>query len=143
MEAVDLPDINVWLALADPDHEHHERAREYWEKEAAPTLAFTRITMLGLIRLLTNRHVMKGAPFSVQEAWLAYETFLQLPEVLFLNDPESAESTMRAWTDSPTFVSSRLTDAWIAAIAFTTGSRVVSFDSDFQGFANLSFYHLK
>jgi predicted nucleic acid-binding protein len=29
MEAVDLPDINVWLALVDPDHEHHERAKVY------------------------------------------------------------------------------------------------------------------
>lgn len=143
MEAVDLPDINVWLALADPDHEQHERARHYWEKEAAPTLAFTRITMLGLIRLLTNRHVMKGAPFTVPEAWLAYEAFLQLPEVLFLNDPDSAESTMRAWSNAPTFPPSRLTDAWIAAIAFATGSRVVSFDSDFQEFSKLSFYHLK
>ena len=143
MEAVDLPDINVWLALADPDHEQHERARRYWEKEAAPTLAFTRITMLGLIRLLTNRHVMKGAPFTVQEAWLAYEAFLQLPEVLYLNDPDSAESTMKVWSNAPTFPPSRLTDAWIAAIAFATGSRVVSFDSDFKEFSKLFFYHLK
>ena len=46
MEAVDLPDINVWPALVDPDHEHHERAKVYWNKESAAKLAFTRITML-------------------------------------------------------------------------------------------------
>jgi hypothetical protein len=27
---VDLPDLNVWLALACPDHSHHHQALHYW-----------------------------------------------------------------------------------------------------------------
>jgi toxin-antitoxin system PIN domain toxin len=142
MEAVDLPDINVWLALVDPDHEHHERACLYWEKESAAKLAFTRITMLGLLRLPANRHVMRGNPFTPGEAWRAYDAFRDLPEVVFLQEPDSAEYKMREWSDSAEFPPSRLTDAWIAAIAFTTSTRLVSFDSDYRCFSELSLLHL-
>ena len=143
MSATDLPDINVWLALADPDHGHHARARRYWEKEGAPNLAFTRVTMLGLVRLLTNRHVMQGNPFTAMQAWKAYQAFRDLPEVTFLTDPDSAEPRMREWSDTKDFPPTRLTDAWLAAVAFTTRSRLVSFDQDYREFDGLSFCHLK
>ncbi|WP_315859046.1 hypothetical protein [Cyanobium sp. T1G-Tous] len=32
---VDLPDLNVWLALACPDHSHHRQALHYWEQQAS------------------------------------------------------------------------------------------------------------
>lgn len=98
--------------------------------------------MLGLIRLLTNRHVMKGAPLTTDEGWLAYCIFRDLPEVIWLSEPDSAESKMREWSDSALFPASRLTDAWIAAVAFSSRSRVVSFDADYRGFTGLSFFHL-
>lgn len=142
MSAVDLPDINVWVALADRDHEHHDRARSYWENESASRLAFTRVSMLGLIRLLSNRHVMKGDPFTTAEAWSAYQSFRDLPEVLFLSEPDSAESRMREWSKEATFPASRLTDAWLASVAYTTRSRLVSFDADYKQFQGLSFLHL-
>jgi len=56
--ALDVPDLNLWLALIDPDHAHHARARYYWETEAAPDIGFCRVTMLGLLRLLTNSRAM-------------------------------------------------------------------------------------
>jgi hypothetical protein len=143
MPDIDLPDINVWLALADPDHEHHARARKYWNKESAPRVAFTRVSMLGMIRLLTNRHVMREEPFTVSQAWKAYQSLLDLPEILFLSEPESAEATMRAWSEVKGFPPSRLTDAWLAAVADTTRSRLVSFDADYSRFPKLAFLHLK
>ena len=138
----DLPALNVWLALADPDHEHHLRAREYWDSEAASSLAFCRITMLGLLRLLTNRKVMRNDPFTPEQAWLAYRSFLALPEVTFLPEPAAAESQMAAWTDVPQFAASRWTDAWLAAFAVSARFRLVSFDSDFGSFRGLTFLHL-
>jgi len=142
MGSIDLPDINVWLALADSDHQLHGRARGYWEKESAEKIAFTRITMLVLLRLLSNHHVMKGEPFSPKEAWGAYDAFRDLPEVVFLEEPDSTESKMKEWSTAPEFPPSRLTDAWIAAVAFSTRSRLVSFDSDYRNFTGLSFLHL-
>jgi len=42
----DLPDVNVWLALADENHLHHPRARVYWQRESASSIAFCRATIL-------------------------------------------------------------------------------------------------
>ena len=106
MPARDLPDLNVWLALTDPDHQHHERAQRYWEAEAAPQLACCRITMLGLLRLLTHSKVMHGSPFTPEEAWLAYSSFLALPEVAFLSENPRLERQFVAWTDTATLRSS-------------------------------------
>jgi uncharacterized protein len=139
----DLPDLNVWLALVDPDHEHHARAKRYWETEAASRLTFCRITMLGLLRLLTNRKVMRNEPFTPEQAWLAYRSFLALPEVDFLAEPTAAEPQMAEWTDTPSFAPERWTDAWLAALAASTRCRLVSFDAGFRSFPGLSFLHLK
>lgn len=143
MPASDLPDLNVWLALADADHQHHVRARHYWENEAAPELAFCRITMLGLLRLLTHPKVMRSTPFSAEEAWAGYLQFRALPEVTFLPESTRVETQFLAWTNQAAFSHNRWTDAWLAAHAFTSGFRLVSFDADFHTFAGVAFLHLK
>ena len=53
--SADLLDANVWLALAAEAHSHHEPARAYWEKRAAPVAAFCRITQMTFLRLLTDK----------------------------------------------------------------------------------------
>jgi hypothetical protein len=142
MRAIDLPDINLWLALIDPDHEHHPRARRYWEHEAAGGIAFCRVTMLGLLRLLTNSHVMHGEPFAPDAAWAAYHAFTALPEVCFIEDSLAAEGQFELLSRRPDFPVHAWTDAWLAAVATSSGGRVVSFDSDFAHFSNLRFLHL-
>ncbi len=143
MPAIDLPDLNLWLALIDPDHVHHSRARRYWEQEARDDIAFCRVTMLGLLRLLTNANVMHGAPFTPREAWSAYHTFAALPEVCFIEDSVAAEQQFEHWSRRPEFPAHGWTDAWIAAVAQSAKARVVSFDADFAGFAGLEFLHLQ
>ena len=142
MPAVDLLDINVWLALADENHQHHRRARLYWETESVARLAFCRVTMLGLLRLATNAKVMHGQPFSAQEAWLAYRAFCALPEVEMLTDPPKLETTLAAWTNQPAFPAARWTDSYLAALAHSTNARLVSFDADFHHYKGLHFLHL-
>ena len=143
MAEIDVPDLNLWLALADPDHEHHARARHYWEAEAAAQTAFCRVTMLGFLRLLTDSHAMHGAALTASAAWEAYDAFASLPEVCFLADSVSIERQFAAWTRQENFVAHRWTDAWIAATARASDARVVSFDSDFEIFPGLSFLRLR
>lgn len=143
MAEIDVPDLNLWLALIDPDHEHHARARRYWEHEASGAIAFCRVTMLGLLRLLTNSRVMGGAPFTPVEAWGAYHTFAALPEVCFIEDSLAAEQRFEFWSRRTDFPAHRWTDAWIAALAMSGGARVVSFDSDFTTFPDLPLLHLR
>jgi ATP-binding cassette, subfamily B, bacterial PglK len=51
---VDLPDLNVWLALACPDHSYHHQALHYWEQQAAEQVLFCTVTALGLVRLVSQ-----------------------------------------------------------------------------------------
>jgi toxin-antitoxin system PIN domain toxin len=142
MGGLDLPDINVWLALADENHVHHGRAKRYWESESGESLAFCRITMLGLLRLSTNSRVMAGQPFLPSEAWKMYRDFRALPEVVFLAEPLSMEEAFAAVSDVTAFTPGCWTDDYLAALALETGCRVVSFDQDFVKFGDLSFFHL-
>jgi predicted nucleic acid-binding protein len=61
-----LPDVNVWLALADENHLHHPRALSYWHEESVPAMVFCRVTMLGFLRLGTHPKVLSRphAPFA-------------------------------------------------------------------------------
>jgi len=87
VEAGDLLDVNVWLALAAPSHVHHAAARAYWMQPALPRLWFNRITMLGLVRLLCEPKVMGAATLSTARALEVYEHFEALPEVGFMDEP--------------------------------------------------------
>ncbi len=139
---IDLLDVNVWLALANEDHQHHHRAKLYWEQESAAKLAFCRVTMLSFLRLSTNPNVMAGQPFSAAEAWAAYRAFRSLPEVELVDESPKLESVMAKLTDYPDFPQSRWTDSYLASFALSSNSRLVSFDSDFHHFKSLQFLHL-
>jgi predicted nucleic acid-binding protein len=53
-----LPDVNVWIALAADRHALHRAARHWFSRLVDEKLAFCRLTQLGFLRLLTNKHVM-------------------------------------------------------------------------------------
>ncbi len=139
---IDLPDVNVWLALADTRNAHHDSARRYWDESKGENTAFCRITMIGLLRVATNPKAMRGDPFKHAEAWHIYRTLLSLPEISFLPEPSDIESRFSALTSDPATPHHLWTDAYLAAFALTLGCRLVSFDADFQRFLDLNFLHL-
>ena len=143
MPEIDLPDINVWLALTCEDHQHHHRARGYWENEGASRVCFCRVTMLGLLRLATNVKVMDNRPFTPAEAWKIYRDFIALPEVSFLGEATDLEVQFAAYSDADAFPANRWTDAYLAAFARDTNCRLVSFDAGFDRFPDLEFLHLR
>ncbi|MFV0337003.1 MAG: TA system VapC family ribonuclease toxin [Chthoniobacterales bacterium] len=139
----DLPDLNVWLALANENHQHHNIARQYWENESGEKILFCRITMLGFLRLLTNSVVMNGYPFTASEAWQIYHDFALLPEVKFLYEPNSFEKRFADFSERANFPVKLWTDAYLAALAVESSCRLVSFDHDFTRFKNLKFLCLR
>lgn len=141
--AIDLPDINVWLAFSVADHAHHQRARHYWYEEAGDQLAFCRVTVLGFLRLSTNVTVMGGQPLTVPQAWQAYAAFRRLPEVLLADEPEDCEAWLERWALSSHPTSRQWTDAYLAAFARARGWRLVSFDRDFIHIDGLDLLHLE
>lgn len=141
--ALDLPDINVWLAFSMADHEHHQRARRYWYEESADQLAFCRVTVLGFLRLSTNASAMGGQPLTVAQAWQAYHAFRRLPEVLLADEPEDCEIWLERWALGNRPSPRHWTDAYLAAFARAGGLRIVSFDKDFTRFEGLDLLHLQ
>jgi uncharacterized protein len=133
----DLPDVNVWLALLNLQHPHHKAATQYWEQAAAQRIEFCRITMLGLLRLSTNKAVMGGTPYTIVQAWQAYQTVIDLPEVVFATEPSGIEATMQKYTAGKQFRQADWTDAYLAAFAQLAGLRMVSFDKGFAHYSDL------
>jgi toxin-antitoxin system PIN domain toxin len=139
---IDLPDVNVWLALVDENHIHHASAQRYWQHQAAASVAFCRVSMLGFLRLATHRKVL-SRPLSPAEAWHIYQQYLDEPDVRFVPETSFVEREFQVLTRLPGFSPPLWTDAYLAAFAQTAGCRIVSFDSDFQRFPSLDFLHLK
>ncbi len=133
----DLPDVNVWLALLNAPHSHHRQATRYWEQAAAQRIGFCRVTMLGLLRLSTNKAVMGGTPYTAEQAWAAYQNVLDLPEVVFIAEPPGIESAMREHTLRQTSRNLDWTDAYLAAFAQQASLRMVSLDKGFARYTDL------
>lgn len=134
----DLPDINVWLALLNERHVHHSAAVGYWEDSAAPRIFFCRITLLGVLRLSTNKTVMGSVPYTVKQAWQAVQGVVDLPEVGFQAEPDGVDAAMRQFTSHSKFRPDDWTDAYLAALAKQANLRVVTFDRGFGQYAGLN-----
>jgi toxin-antitoxin system PIN domain toxin len=118
--------------LADENHSHHAAAQQYWLNEAAPSVVFCRITMLGFLRLATHPGVL-SRPLSPSEAWDIYQRYLGQEDVGFVEETPGLEKEFETLACQPGFLPRLWTDAYLAAFARCTGCRVVSFDSDFKG----------
>lgn len=142
MPEVDLPDVNVWLALSASEHPFHQRARAYWQQSARERLAFCRVTMLGFLRLVGNATVMGGQPLSAHEGWSAYRAWRGLDAIAFAQEPGGCDALLAAWADHGLITPRLWTDAYLAAFAVTGAYRLVSFDRDFERFERLDWLRL-
>ena len=114
----DLPDLNVWLALASPTHQHHSTGVKYWEMQASQQVLFCKVTAL------VEKFVQQPGGSDAQPSSDGWDVFHLL---------------MRQGD-----LSSRLcTDAHLAALAITNQWRLVSFDRDFHAFAGLNLLQLR
>jgi len=132
----DLPDVNVWLALVHAGHPHHAAARRWWAAQRAGPVWFCRVTMLGLVRLLSQPRVMGEGVLQAAGALGVYAQITQAPGVGLLPEPAGCEQAFRQLVQ-PDLPARLLTDAYLAAFAQSAGLRLVTFDRDFARFAGL------
>src|SRR5438128_12186720 len=92
-----LPDINLWIALTLEDHIHHSSAVG-WFEAADHLIAFCRITEMGFLRLLTNKHVMSKNVCSTQEAWRLLERIRRDDRIVFAPEPSGIDRIWRQTT---------------------------------------------
>lgn len=127
-----LPDVNVWVALTSDRHVHHLPAKQWLDGIRSEPIAFCRISELGFLRLLTNRHVMQNDVLGPIEAWKVYDDFRADPRVTFMPEPRDFGEH---WRRAETEISggpSAWTDAYLAVFAKNTNATVVTFDRGFK-----------
>jgi toxin-antitoxin system PIN domain toxin len=139
----DLLDGSVWLPLSAPDHVHHSRALRYWEQESADELAFCRVTALALLRHLTNPRILGDAALDGAAAWRALAAWLAVPRVCLLAEPPGVDELLARWGATLDMRGGAWADAYLAAFAVASGSRLVSFDADFYQYQGVEFLHLR
>ncbi len=132
----DLPDVNVWLALAIEEHPHHEVAASYWTSHAGEARFFCRLSAMSLVRLLAHPKLMADKPLTLAKAWALYRRFAALPGVAMLAEPEALDADLEALLE-PKLPSRLFTDAYFAAVAGRAHVRLVTFDRDFERFHSL------
>lgn len=134
----DLPDINVWLALAVREHPFHAAALAYWQQARAQDtrLWFCRTTMLGLVRLLCQPKVVGTGALTLPQALQLYRRWSEVPGIGLLPEPADADKLLDrlAGNTTPPLPPRLWTDAWLAATAEAAGLRLVTFDADFERF---------
>ena len=134
---VDLPDLNVWLALACPDHSHHRPAVHYWEQQAAEQVLFCTVTALWLVRLVCQPKLMGVVVNTAEEASALLEAFCQQPGVSMASAEPNGWDVYHQLLRSGEVPARLCTDAYLAAVAMANGWRLVSFDRDFERFEGL------
>ena len=123
-----LPDVNVWLALASRRHVHSIPCSRWLDTIHAEGVFYCRITQMGLLRLLTNSHVMGGDVLASRDAWRVYRGILADERIGFAPEPFALEEQWRKLTSQDRPMPKLWTDAYLAAFARSAAMQFVTLD---------------
>src|SRR5712692_4348972 len=124
-----LPDVNVWIALAAERHTLHRAARHWFSNLRDEKLAFCRLTQLGFLRLLTNKHVMQDEVMRPDEASEAYRVLRLDRRIGYLAEPSELPETWQPFTEGPPNSPNLWTDAYLCIFAHAARLTLVTFDA--------------
>lgn len=128
MSLLSFPDVNVWLALLLEHHVHRARAVSWWNTKATGIIAFTRITQMSTLRLLTTAAAMDGQPLTMREAWITYDRLLEDERVALFPEPANLEPRFREMSTSGKVSPKVWADIYLAAFAACHSGQVITFD---------------
>ncbi len=121
-----LLDINVLIALLDPDHAFHARAHAWWRKEK-PAWASCPLTENGVVRIMSSLSYSKARPFTVAELAHQLQIFSASTKHAFWPDSLSVRDRS-AFHHERVLTSRHLTDVYLLALALENKGRFVTFD---------------
>ncbi|MDZ7589704.1 MAG: TA system VapC family ribonuclease toxin [Rubrivivax sp.] len=120
-----LLDVNVLIALLDPDHVHHRSATRWLVQNLHSGWASCPLTQNGCIRIMSQPAYPNGAPPGRIASRLREAMHTPAHE-FWPDDLDGVASTALDWT---VILSSRqLTDAYLLALAVRRGGRFVTLD---------------
>src|SRR4051812_18949707 len=123
-----LLDVNVVIALLDPDHAFHERAHQWWARNAKAGWASCPITENGVVRVMSNSAYSSHSYFAPGDLVSRLGTFSNQTDHEFWPDDISLR-------DESIFVLERIhgsrqvTDLYLLALAARRKGRLATFDT--------------
>ena len=126
MPLIPLLDVNVLVALAWPNHIHHDRAHQWFTDARGQGWATCPLTQSGFVRVSSNRKAIPDA-VAPQESIALLQRIILLPHHQFWHDQFSiadAETVDRG----KLFGYRQVTDAHLLGIALANGGCLATFD---------------
>ena len=123
-----LLDVNVVIALLDPDHAFHERAHEWWAANAKSGWASCPVTENGVVRVMSNPAYSPRAHFAPSDLIARLRIFSDQTDHEFWLDDISLR-------DESIFVMERIhgsrqvTDLYLLALAARRKGALATFDT--------------
>jgi uncharacterized protein len=131
-----LLDVNVLIALMDPDHAFHHRAHAWWSSEPR-AWASCPLTENGLLRIMASQNYSKTSRFNVKDLAERLSLFTDTSDHEFWSDSISFREPGRF--DHGAILSSKhLTDLYLLALAVENQGCLVTFDQHISPAAVMS-----
>ena len=128
---VALLDINVLIALAWPNHIHHEAAHRWFRRHAPAGWATCPVTQAGFVRVSSNTRVLPEAK-SPREAIALLERIVGLPHHVFWSDAVSITDRRYIAVEKLTG-HHQITDAHLLGLAIQRKGRLATLDRGVTG----------
>lgn len=126
MRRVSLLDVNVLVALFDPNHIHHEASHDWFGRSRADGWATCPLTENGLVRVLSNPAYARapeppGSILGRLDAFCGSGGHVFWPDEISLRDARLCNRASRLSHQS-------VTDVYLLALARHRGGRLATFD---------------
>jgi toxin-antitoxin system PIN domain toxin len=121
-----LFDVNVLLALFQPDHIHFERAQTWWEANQQHGWASCPLTQNGFARVISQQSYRKPLPTAEAISRLT-EQIERTDHVFWPDDISIADAA--TFDRSGILGPNQITDAYLLALAKKHGGRLVTLDN--------------
>jgi hypothetical protein len=122
-----LLDVNVVIALFDPDHAFHDRAHVWWAANAHRGWASCPLTENGAVRIMSNPNYSQKTRFTPGDLIARLRTFAGRSNHEFWPDDISLRDDNLFAADR-IHSSRQLTDLYLLALATKHHGRLVTFD---------------
>ncbi len=126
MSRVALLDVNVLVALFDPDHVHHEAAHRWFAASRESGWATCPLTENGVLRILSNP-AYSGGTETLEAVARRLAAFCASGQHVFWEDSVSLLDE-RTFKRPLPIAHRQLTDVYLLGLAKSRGGRLASFD---------------
>ncbi len=132
-----LLDLNILIALTDPEHQHHQKARNWLTSSVAGRLGICPLTEAGFLRVTTNP-VFHPGPRTLEQAIAILQALKERDDYWYC-------PIDRSWVEltapfaARIFGHQQVTDAYLLGLAIKEKGVLVTFDKGIQYMAGAEF----